>query len=106
MRSTITAACAYGVDAKVALNALASFEPPKRRLEHLGDVGGVSVYDDFAHHPTAIATTLAGLRAKLGARRIHAVPRFVVQQGDATSLACVAQNFPCLSVRQETPHAE
>ena len=71
--AAITAACAYGVDVKVALAALASFDPPKRRLEHLGDVGGVSVYDDFAHHPTAIATTLAGLRAKLGARRIHAV---------------------------------
>ncbi len=71
--AAIAAACAYGVDAQAALTALASFDPPKRRLEHLGDVQGVSIYDDFAHHPTAIATTLNGLRAKLGARRIHAV---------------------------------
>ena len=71
--AAIAAACVFGVAADVALSALASFDPPKRRLEHLGDVGGVSVYDDFAHHPTAISTTLAGLRAKLGARRIHAV---------------------------------
>ena len=71
--AAIAAACAYGVDATVAIAALASFDPPKRRLEHLGDVRGISIYDDFAHHPTAIATTLAGLRAKLGARRIHAV---------------------------------
>ncbi len=71
--AAITAACAYGVDIKLAIAALASFNPPKRRLEHLGDVQGISVYDDFAHHPTAIATTLAGLRAKLGTRRIHAV---------------------------------
>ena len=71
--AAIAAACAYGVDAQIALAALASFDPPKRRLEHLGDVQGISIYDDFAHHPTAIATTLNGLRAKLGARRIHAV---------------------------------
>ncbi len=71
--AAIAAACAYGVDPQVTLAALASFDPPKRRLEHLGDVQGISIYDDFAHHPTAIATTLNGLRAKLGARRIHAV---------------------------------
>ncbi len=71
--AAIAAACAFGVAANVAASALASFDPPKRRLEHLGDVAGVSVYDDFAHHPTAITVTLAGLRAKLGTRRIHAV---------------------------------
>lgn len=71
--AAIAASCAYGVDAASAIAALAGFDAPKRRLEHLGDVRGVGVYDDFAHHPTAIATTLAGLRAKLGARKIHAV---------------------------------
>jgi UDP-N-acetylmuramate: L-alanyl-gamma-D-glutamyl-meso-diaminopimelate ligase len=71
--AAVAAACAYGVSATAALSALSSFAPPKRRLEHLGDVAGVSIYDDFAHHPTAIETTLAGLRAKLGKRRIHAV---------------------------------
>jgi UDP-N-acetylmuramate: L-alanyl-gamma-D-glutamyl-meso-diaminopimelate ligase len=39
-------------------------------MERVGEVGGVQVYDDFAHHPTAIATTLAGLRAKVGTARI------------------------------------
>jgi UDP-N-acetylmuramate: L-alanyl-gamma-D-glutamyl-meso-diaminopimelate ligase len=71
--AAVAAACAYGANPITAMAALGSFAPPKRRLEHLGDVAGVSVYDDFAHHPTAITTTLAGLRAKLGARRIHAV---------------------------------
>nr|MDQ3056359.1 UDP-N-acetylmuramate:L-alanyl-gamma-D-glutamyl-meso-diaminopimelate ligase [Pseudomonadota bacterium] len=42
----------------------------KRRMEVLDEVDGITVYDDFAHHPTAIATTLAGLRAKVGAARI------------------------------------
>jgi UDP-N-acetylmuramate: L-alanyl-gamma-D-glutamyl-meso-diaminopimelate ligase len=71
--AAVAAACAYGVDPIKALSALGSFDPPKRRMEHLGRVNEISVYDDFAHHPTAIATTLAGLRAKLGTGRIHAV---------------------------------
>ncbi len=65
------AACeAVGVDVVSVLPALAAFRSVKRRLEVLGDARGVTVYDDFAHHPTAIATTLAGLRAKAGAARI------------------------------------
>jgi UDP-N-acetylmuramate: L-alanyl-gamma-D-glutamyl-meso-diaminopimelate ligase len=52
------------------LPAFATFESVKRRMELVGEVNGVRVYDDFAHHPTAIATTLAGLRAKVGAARI------------------------------------
>jgi UDP-N-acetylmuramate: L-alanyl-gamma-D-glutamyl-meso-diaminopimelate ligase len=48
------------------LDALSRFENVKRRMELRGIVGGVSVYDDFAHHPTAIATTVAGLRRKIG----------------------------------------
>jgi len=54
----------------VLLPAFATFESVKRRMESLGEVNGVQVYDDFAHHPTAIATTLAGLRAKVGSARI------------------------------------
>ena len=50
-----------------------SFAGVKRRMECLGEVGGVRVYDDFAHHPTAIATTLQGLRKKVGAEKIIAV---------------------------------
>ncbi|MFZ1180447.1 MAG: cyanophycin synthetase, partial [Herbaspirillum sp.] len=49
------------------------FENVKRRMELRGIINGVAVYDDFAHHPTAIATTLAGLRRKLGSARILAV---------------------------------
>jgi UDP-N-acetylmuramate: L-alanyl-gamma-D-glutamyl-meso-diaminopimelate ligase len=52
-----------GVDARTLLPALAGFRGPRRRLELLADAGGVRVYDDFAHHPTAIRTTLEGLRA-------------------------------------------
>ena len=65
------AAChAVGVDVAGVLPALAGFRSVKRRLEFLGKARGVTVYDDFAHHPTAIATTLAGLRAKVGGARI------------------------------------
>lgn len=65
------AAChAVGVDVAAVIPALADFRSVKRRLEVLGEVGGITVYDDFAHHPTAIATTLAGLRARVGDARI------------------------------------
>jgi UDP-N-acetylmuramate: L-alanyl-gamma-D-glutamyl-meso-diaminopimelate ligase len=59
-----------GVAPGVAAEALAAFGGVKRRLELLGTAGGVAVYDDFAHHPTAIATTLQGLRAGGGAGRL------------------------------------
>jgi len=65
------AACqAVGVDIARVVPALARFRSVKRRLEVIGEHGGVTVYDDFAHHPTAIATTLAGLRARVGQARI------------------------------------
>ena len=65
------AAChAVGVDAASVIPALADFRSVKRRMEVVGEVNEVTVYDDFAHHPTAIATTLAGLRAKVGDARI------------------------------------
>ena len=65
------AAChAVGVDIAAILPALAGFRSVKRRLEVLGTRRGITVYDDFAHHPTAIATTLAGLRARVGNARI------------------------------------
>jgi len=65
------AAChAVGVEIAAILPALANFRSVKRRLEVIGERDGVAVYDDFAHHPTAIATTLAGLRAKVGDARI------------------------------------
>jgi UDP-N-acetylmuramate: L-alanyl-gamma-D-glutamyl-meso-diaminopimelate ligase len=54
-----------GVEVAAACSALGEFRGVKRRLELLGEIGGVSVYDDFAHHPTAIATTLEGMQSKL-----------------------------------------
>ena len=68
--AALAAANAAGVDPRPLLPAFATFESVKRRMELLGNVNGVHVYDDFAHHPTAIATTLAGLRAKVGNARI------------------------------------
>ncbi len=68
--AALAAASAAGADPRALLPAFAGFESVKRRMELVGDVGGVRVYDDFAHHPTAIATTLAGLRAKVGEARI------------------------------------
>jgi UDP-N-acetylmuramate: L-alanyl-gamma-D-glutamyl-meso-diaminopimelate ligase len=71
--AAIAAARHVGVPPTVALAALARFRGVKRRLELRGTVAGVTVYDDFAHHPTAIATTLDGLRRRVGAARILAV---------------------------------
>jgi UDP-N-acetylmuramate: L-alanyl-gamma-D-glutamyl-meso-diaminopimelate ligase len=68
--AAIAAAHAAGVAPAEALAALASFASAKRRMEVVGAAGGITVYDDFAHHPTAIATTLAGLRARVGGARI------------------------------------
>jgi UDP-N-acetylmuramate: L-alanyl-gamma-D-glutamyl-meso-diaminopimelate ligase len=62
-----------GVAPDAAAAALATFENVKRRLELRGEAGGVKVYDDFAHHPTAIRTTVNGLRRKVGGARILAV---------------------------------
>jgi len=71
--AALASAVAVGCDAKALLPAFAHFASAKRRLEVLGVARGVTVYDDFAHHPTAIRTTLEGLRAKLGPARLIAV---------------------------------
>jgi len=71
--AAIAAARHAGVPADVAIEALSRFENVKRRMEVRGAVHGITVYDDFAHHPTAIATTLEGLRARVGTARILAV---------------------------------
>ncbi len=71
--AAVLAARHAGVPPALALEALASFRNARRRMEVRGTVGGVTVYDDFAHHPTAIAMTLDGLRRKVGAARILAV---------------------------------
>jgi len=71
--AAIAAARHCGVAPAQAIAALGAFEGVKRRMELRGVVNGVTVYDDFAHHPTAIETTLAGLRAKVNNSRILAV---------------------------------
>jgi UDP-N-acetylmuramate: L-alanyl-gamma-D-glutamyl-meso-diaminopimelate ligase len=71
--AAIAAAHHVGVDPLRAAQALNEFRGVKRRMEIRGVVGGVIVYDDFAHHPTAIESTLRGLRARVGAARIVAV---------------------------------
>ncbi len=71
--AAIAAAEHVGVAPEVAARALASFENVRRRLELRGEVGGIRVYDDFAHHPTAMRTTVNGLRRKVGTERILAV---------------------------------
>ncbi len=71
--AALAAANQAGVEPRRALAALAEFRGIRRRMELRGRVGGVTVYDDFAHHPTAIATTLEGLRRRVGAARIVAV---------------------------------
>lgn len=71
--AALSAARHAGVATEVGIAALAQFKNVKRRMETRGVVNGITVYDDFAHHPTAIATTVAGLRAKVGSARIIAV---------------------------------
>jgi UDP-N-acetylmuramate: L-alanyl-gamma-D-glutamyl-meso-diaminopimelate ligase len=68
--AAVAAAHHVGVPLTIAAEALASFQGVKRRMELLADINGVRVYDDFAHHPTAINTTLQGMRAAVGDGRI------------------------------------
>jgi UDP-N-acetylmuramate: L-alanyl-gamma-D-glutamyl-meso-diaminopimelate ligase len=71
--AAIAAAAHAGVAPAQAIAALNRFGGVRRRLEDRGSAGGVTVFDDFAHHPTAIAATLAGLRRRVGPRRILAL---------------------------------
>lgn len=105
--AVLLAARHAGVPFTRSLSALSRFKNVKRRLELRGSAAGVDVYDDFAHHPTAIATTLAGLRSKVGSSRILAVlePRSNTMKlgvmkdalagslGDANRVFCYAANL-------------
>ena len=71
--ASIAAARHAGVTVEVSIAALTEFKNVKRRMEIVGEINGITLYDDFAHHPTAISTTLAGLRGKVGKARILAV---------------------------------
>ena len=99
--AAIGAARHAGVPARIGMEALAQFVNVKRRMEVRGTVNGITVYDDFAHHPTAIETTLGGLRSKVGTARIIAVlePRSntmklgVMKDSLAASLSAADQVF-------------
>ena len=69
----IAAARHVGIAIEHSIEALGEFISPKRRMELKADINHIKVYDDFAHHPTAIQTTLAGLRAKVGDEKIIAI---------------------------------
>jgi UDP-N-acetylmuramate: L-alanyl-gamma-D-glutamyl-meso-diaminopimelate ligase len=71
--AAIGAAKHAGVPVSQSIAALGEFTGVKRRMELRGEVSGIAVYDDFAHHPTAIASTIDGLRRKVGSKRIVAV---------------------------------
>lgn len=71
--AAIGAAEHAGVAPQAAAASLSQFKNVRRRLELKGEVRGIRVYDDFAHHPTAIRTTVNGLRRKVGGQRILAV---------------------------------
>jgi len=71
--AAIAAAHHVGILPGEAINALALFQNVKRRMEVIAKLNGVTIYDDFAHHPTAIATTLDGLRKQVGRERIIAI---------------------------------
>ena len=71
--AALAAARHVGVSVALGIEALGQFKNVKRRMELRGVVNDIHVYDDFAHHPTAIATTVAGLRSKVGQARILAV---------------------------------
>ena len=64
--AAVAAARHAGIAPRVSLEALAGFKGVKRRMEVRGTVNGITVYDDFAHHPTAIQTTIEGLRTRIG----------------------------------------
>ncbi len=71
--AALAAARHVGVPVRHGLDALAQFSGVRRRMERRGEVRGITVYDDFAHHPTAIDVSLAALRGKVGKERILAV---------------------------------
>jgi UDP-N-acetylmuramate: L-alanyl-gamma-D-glutamyl-meso-diaminopimelate ligase len=71
--AAIAAAKHVGISSENSIKALGKFENVKKRMELLESIKGINIYDDFAHHPTAIKTTLEGLRSKIGNDRIVAI---------------------------------
>ena len=89
--AALAAARHAGVEPAAAIEALSCFEGVKRRMEIRGKVNGITVYDDFAHHPTAIETTLAGLRRQVGPARILAV---IEPRSNTMKLGTMAAQLP------------
>ena len=71
--AAIAAAKHVGISSDSSISALGKFKNVKKRMELLESIKGINIYDDFAHHPTAIKTTLEGLRSKIGNDRIVAI---------------------------------
>jgi UDP-N-acetylmuramate: L-alanyl-gamma-D-glutamyl-meso-diaminopimelate ligase len=89
--AAIAAAEHVGISPQDSAKALGTFKNVKRRLELVGQVNHISVYDDFAHHPTAIATTIDGLRRRIGAQRLLAV---LEPRSNTMKLGVMKQQLP------------
>ena len=89
--AALAAADHLGVPVQASIEALCAFGGVKRRMELRGTARGIKVYDDFAHHPTAIATTLQGLRKQLGSQRILAV---IEPRSNTMKLGVMAARLP------------
>lgn len=92
--AAIAAARHVGVTPELAIDALSRFRNVKRRMECRGNVGGVCVYDDFAHHPTAIATTIAGLRKKIGKSEQVRILAVLEPRSNTMKLGTMKQKLP------------
>jgi len=89
--AAISSAHHVGVPISIATTALGQFSNVKRRLELRGEIKGIKIYDDFAHHPTAIATTLQALRQRIGSQRIIAV---VEPRSNSMKLGIYRESLP------------
>lgn len=92
--AAIAAARHVGVAPNQAINSLSRFRNVKRRMECRGNVGGICVYDDFAHHPTAIAATIAGLRKKLGKSSNVRILAVLEPRSNTMKLGIMKQQLP------------
>ena len=88
---TLAAARHVGVVPALGIAALSQFHSVKRRMEKVAEVRGITLYDDFAHHPTAIATTLDGLRKRVGAAQVIAV---IEPRSNSMKLGAHRQGLP------------
>ena len=88
---TLAAARHVGVVPALGIAALSQFHSVKRRMEKVAEVRGITLYDDFAHHPTAIATTLDGLRKSVGTAQVIAV---IEPRSNSMKLGAHRQGLP------------